>query len=154
MKIFPQEAKTERELEIERDYVEIKKSNIPGAGLGVFAKKDITATEDLGFYRGEWLTIDEFNTPDRSFIYTLGLPNGIFIDAEKNGYNWVSRVNATRGTHMKTNIYWDTNGRVFAKRNIKAGDELYVAYGKGYWRAHKKLTMKNKPTKKNTTLKK
>ena len=154
MKIYPHEAKTERELEIERDYVEIKKSNIPGAGVGVFAKKDIKAGEDLGVYRGEWLSMEEFNNQNRSFIYALGLPNGIFIDAEKNGYNWVSRVNSPRGTHMKTNIYWDNNGLVFAKRNIKAGEEFYLAYGKAYWRGYKMHTLKNKASKRNTTLKK
>jgi hypothetical protein len=153
MKIYPQESKTERELEVENNYVEIKKSNIPGAGLGVFAKKDIKAGEELGFYRGEWLTVDEYVNQNRSFIYVLGLPNGIYIDAEKNGYNWVSRVNTPRGTSMKTNMYWDADGRVFAKRNIKAGEELYVGYGKAYWRAYKKYTLKNKSSKRNTTLK-
>ena len=154
MKIFPQEAKTDRELEVENEYIEVRKSNIPGAGVGVFAKKDIKAGEDLGFYRGEWLNIDEFINENRNFTYTLGLSSGIFIDAEKNGYNWVSRVNTPRGTNMKTNIYWDNDGKVFAKRNIKAGDELYVAYGRNYWRAYKRLTLKNKASKKNSTLKK
>jgi hypothetical protein len=157
MKIYPQKDKTPRELEIEKDYVEMKKSSIPGAGIGVFAKKDIQAGEDLGFYRGEWLGLDDYSNGDRNFTYTLKLSidgNDIYIDAEKNAYNWTSRVNAPKGTGMKSNIYWDSEGRTYAKRNIKAGEELLIGYGSRYWNGIKyNNTLKKKSSKKNTTRK-
>jgi hypothetical protein len=157
MKIYPQEEKTEREILVEKDYVEIKKSNIPGAGLGVFAKKDIQVGEDLGVYRGELLEIndDSYSNGDRTFAYTLridvdGVP--MYVDAEHNVYNWISRVNSPKGTGMKSNIYWDSKGRTFTKRNIKAGEELLAGYGSVYWRGVNNKTLKKKPSKKNSTL--
>ena len=154
MKIYPQEDKTERELEVERDYVEVKKSKIPGAGVGVFAKKDIRAGEDLGFYRGEWLQPEEYAKDNRSITYTLRLANGTYVDAEHNGYNFISRINAPKGTGMKSNLYWNHEGRTIAKRNIKAGEELLVGYGALYWRGIKKnTTLKKKMSKRNTTVK-
>jgi len=150
MKIYPQKAKTPRELLVEKKYVEVRNSNIAGAGLGVFAKKDIQAGEELGFYRGEWLKLDDYSKGDRNFSYTLQLAKDIYIDAEHKAYNWVSRVNSPKGTCMKTNIYWDSEGRTFAKRNIKAGEELLVGYGSLYWRGIKNSTLKNKNSKNNT----
>jgi SET domain-containing protein len=55
---------------------------------------------------------------------------------------------------MKTNLYWDGEGRTFAKRNIKAGEELLVGYGFRYWNGIKhNNTLKKKSSKKSTTRK-
>jgi hypothetical protein len=115
-------------------------------------KEDINSGEMLGIYRGEALTPDQFTKRFKGVDnapYVLALKNGtINVDGEKKGYNWVSRVNAPRGTTMKTNIWWDDDGNVFSKRKIKAGDELFVSYGPSYWRGfhrhQKNKTMKKK----------
>ena len=151
-KFYPEFPKTEKERHVEDNVIEIRPSNIPNAGNGVFAKQDIKSGDMLGYYRGEALTDDQFNKrfKDKEYgAYVLTVKNGtINVDAEKRGHNWVSRVNTPRGTTMKTNIWWDDNGRVFAKRNIKAGEELFVSYGaaylRGFDRAHKNKTMKKK----------
>jgi len=152
MKFYPEFPKTEREKYVEENLIEIRPSNIPNSGNGVFAKQDIKSGNMLGYYRGEALNADQFSRrfKDKEYAaYVLAVKNGkINVDAEKKGYNWVSRVNTPRGTTMKTNIQWNDNGRVFAKRNIKAGEELFVSYGSAYWRgfdrAHKNKTMKKK----------
>ena len=150
MKIYPQKAKSPRELLVEKEYVEMKKSSIPGAGIGVFAKKDIEAGEDLGFYRGEWLKLDDYAKDNRNFTYTLYLGNDTYVDAEHKAYNWTSRINAPKGTGMKSNLYWDSEGRTFAKRNIKAGEELLIGYGCAYWKGNKNTTLKKKVKNNNT----
>ena len=152
MKFYPEFPKTEKEKDVEDNFIEIRQSTIPNAGNGVFAKQNINSGDMLGYYRGEALTPDQYNKRFKDKLYAayvLPVQNGtINVDAEKNGYNWVSRVNTPRGTNMKTNIYWDDNGHVYAKRNIKAGEELFVSYGAAYWRgfnkAHKNKTMKKK----------
>ena len=151
-KFYPGFPKTDREKYVEQYVVEVRPSNIPNSGNGVFAKQDIKAGDMLGHYRGEALTNDQFyrRFKDKNYgEYVLTLKNEtINVDAEKRGYNWISRLNAPRGTTMKANVYWDDNGRTFAKRNIKAGEELLATYGAAYWRGfdreHKNKTMKKK----------
>jgi len=152
-KLYPGVQKTKKEKYVENNLVEIRPSNIPNAGNGVFSKEDIKSGDMLGYYRGEALNRDQFNKRfnDKEYAaYVLIVKNGtIYVDAEKKGYNWVSRVNTPRGTTMKTNIYWDDDGRVFAKRNIKAGEELFVSYGSAYWSGFNKH-QKNKTMKKKS----
>jgi hypothetical protein len=141
VKLYPETPPTEQDIHIERNMVEIRKSSIPGAGSGVFAKVDIPNGYDLGLYRGEALTEKEFE--DRygesgHGEYTLYLPDKTYVDAAKTGYNWTSRMNAPRGLGKKSNIWWDQYGRTFARRNIKAGEELLVGYGTSYWSGDKK----------------
>ena len=147
VKLYPEFPETEHEIDIKKNYVEIRKSNIPGAGVGVFAKKDIKADTDLGWYRGEHLSAEEFGKKyDKKgySVYVLCVDNDINVDATKH-YNWISRINASKGTNKKPNVYWDSEGRLFAKKNIKAGEELYVCYGAEYWRG---ITRYNKTLKK------
>jgi len=148
MRFYPEIPKSDKEKHVENEVIELRESLIPGAGIGVFAKMDISAGDNLGYYRGEWLTEKEFedrHSPKGYSIYTLRLSNGIHIDAEHHGYNWVSRINSPKGTNKKTNIHWDSDGKVFSSRYIKAGEELLVGYGSAYWRSIKK----NKTTKRS-----
>lgn len=137
---------------IEKSVV-LRPSSITGAGNGVYTLKDINRGDDLGYYIGEVLTENEFENryaKDGYGEYVLRIPDKnaegkfIIIDA-KNHYNWVSRVNAPKGTKKRKNIYWDNEGRVYASRNIKAGEELFVDYGNDYWKGKKRgETRKNK----------
>lgn len=44
---------------MEKLYVEVGNSNIPGAGQGLFAKVDLPANATVAFYTGLRLTLDE-----------------------------------------------------------------------------------------------
>lgn len=156
--LYPDFPATDDENHIIKHIVEIRKSRIPGAGVGVFAKQPIEAGKNLGYYRGEALTPEEFENRYSKLgysIYVLRIPHPnnknthINIDGVKH-YNWVSRMNAPKGTNKKANVYFDYSGRVFAKRNIRAGEELLVSYGPGYWRAIDSL---NKTRKKKSRAK-
>ena len=141
LRLYPTFPPTDEEKHGEQNMVEIRKSGIPGAGVGVFAKQPIASGRELGYYRGEALTPGEFETrygPLGYSVYVLRITdpadenNVINIDGSKH-YNWTSRINAPKGTNKKPNVYFHQDGRVFAKRNIKAGEELFISYGRAYW---------------------
>ena len=159
MRLFPGVPKTAHERYVEKELIEMKPSRIPGAGTGVFAKKDIPINTELGLYRGEYLTDKEFEEKFAdaglgTYVLTLDDPNeegrNFYVDGLKKG-NWTSRINSPKGTLNKVNIVFYTDGRVVAKRNIKAGDELFVGYGPKYWnnRYWKNNNNNNNTTRKN-----
>jgi SET domain-containing protein len=141
MRLFPDFPKNSNEKYVEKELIEMKPSSIPGGGTGVFAKKDIASNTDLGFYRGEHLTDTEFEKKFSdaglgTYVLTLDEPSDsnkkFYVDGLKKG-NWTSRINSPKGTANKANIVFYTDGRVVSKRNIKAGEELFVGYGPKYW---------------------
>jgi hypothetical protein len=141
MRLFPEFPKNVNEKYVEKELIEMKPSTVPGAGTGVFAKNDIAAKVDLGFYRGEHLSLEEFqkkfsNVGLGEYVLTLDDPTDtnkkFYVDGLKKG-NWTSRINSPKGTMNKANIVFYGDGRVISKRNIKAGEELFVGYGPKYW---------------------
>jgi SET domain-containing protein len=141
MRLFPAFPKTTDEKYVEKDLIEMRPSSIPGAGTGVFAKNDIPANTQLGYYRGEHLSAEEFENKFRdaglgTYVLTLEDPEdktkNFYVDGLKKG-NWTSRINSPKGTLHKANIIFYTNGTVVSRRNIKAGEELFVGYGPKYW---------------------
>jgi hypothetical protein len=139
--LYPSFPPTDDEKHVEQNVVEVRESGIPGAGLGVFAKQPIASGRELGYYRGEILTSYEFYTRYAAQGYTVYVlvvtdpsdaNNVLNVDASEH-YNWTSRINSPKGTNKKPNVYFHKDGRVFAKRNIKAGDELFISYGRTYW---------------------
>lgn len=154
MLLFPSHPPTDDEKHVEANLVEIRKSQIPKSGKGVFAKDDIPANRLLGYYRGEALNLDEFNARHEKNgvgIYVLTLPNesfpdkNMYVDGEQKG-NWTSRMNSPRGTDKKANVIFYSDGTVVSKRNIKKGEELFVGYGPRYWNSK---FWKNTGTRKN-----
>jgi SET domain-containing protein len=156
--LYPRFDPTENERHVESNLIELRKSTIPGAGTGVFCKQAIPSGTDLGYYRGEEITPDEH---DRRHSkkgygeYVLMVTDmdddkkQVYIDGKTHN-NWISRVNAPKGTGKKPNIYWDAYGHVFSSRNIKAGEELFANYGAAYWRGKKNGTRKVSKTKKSS----
>ena len=150
--LYPRFSPTEDERNVETNHIEIRKSTIPGAGNGVFCKKAIPSGMDLGYYRGEIISPEEHErryTKKGYGEYVLVAtdmdkdPEQVHIDGIKHN-NWISRVNAPKGTGKKPNIYWDNYGHVFSLRNIKAGEELFANYGAAYWRGKRNGTRKAK----------
>ena len=140
--LYPSFPPTDDENHVEQNMVEVRESGIPGAGLGVFAKQPIASGRELGYYRGEILTSYEIYTryvaQGYTTVYVLVVTdptdanNVLNVDASEH-YNWTSRINSPKGANKKPNVYFHKDGRVFAKRNIKAGDELFISYGRTYW---------------------
>jgi SET domain-containing protein len=155
MRLFPPFKQTPLEKNVESNIIEIRKSSIPNSGNGVFAKQDIPAATELGYYRGEGLDLDEFNKRHGAkgignYVLTLtdsSYPNNtVYVDGEHKG-NWTSRMNSPRGTDKRPNVAFYDDGRVVAKRNIKAGEELFVGYGSRYWNSRVWKNEKNQRSK-------
>ena len=128
------------------DHIELKKSNIENAGLGVFARTDIPSNTLLGWYRGqiiegEDLLIDK----DYSWSYTHSYLGKVRIEpvvsypanplCYVNGVNWEEiEQQDLQNCKMIT-----VNNRLYyiTIKEIKKGTELIVDYGKRYFRFRK-----------------
>jgi len=122
------------------DCVEISKSNIPGAGKGVFSTKKIKKGSFLSEYKGKWYTPKQFDkkTTDSEYVWEV-LNSKLeligYIDGKHRKYsNWTRYVNCPRN-----NKEWNVEAvnedetiNYYAKKDIKVGEELFVWYGEEY----------------------
>ena len=124
------------------DYIEIKKSNIPGAGKGVFATKLIPKGSVMGYYKGKLYTQEQYEKlNNKDYIFELKFRNqpNFYIDASNSKYsNWTRYVNGARKKSQKDMINTDTYQQCFniyfeAIKDIHPGEELIISYGRHYW---------------------
>src|SRR5882672_756888 len=120
--------------------LEIKKSLIPTAGKGLFTKKTIPKGARIIEYIGRITTWKEISKESDSNRYILYINKHHVIDARPYKKAIARYVNDARGIKKikgVTNnaIYIEEELRVFieAKKNIPAGSEILVGYGKRYW---------------------
>jgi len=118
----------------------IKRSSLPGAGNGLFTKNFIPKGTPIVEYKGKittWKEV-EHNNGENGYIYYVKRSH--VIDASNNTEELARYANDARGiTRVKgvTNNaeYVEDGVRVFiqAKKDIPAGSEIFVPYGKEYW---------------------
>jgi len=148
-----------------KTHLEVKLSTIPGAGNGVFTLRDIKKGEPVCYYAGyegkdaadPYAIHHQFNGTirvghrfaegthgvgqlinDAASLDFTNLPlneHGFFsIKSMKNlekAYNKQSDENM--------NVTYTKDGEeyvMYSRRNIKAGEELFVSYGPDYWVTH------------------
>lgn len=127
------------------DVVRVDVSTIPNSGNGLFAKIDLPASTPLGFYFGVPMTENEFDS----------IKDGVGVASH---YSIMYRRTVLDATDEKGMPYSDPNGRLYCpfhfmnedpngnitfitgavvnqvicttNRDIKAGEELFVFYGK------------------------
>ncbi|HXS58664.1 MAG TPA: SET domain-containing protein-lysine N-methyltransferase [Hanamia sp.] len=118
----------------------IKPSTIPGAGLGLFTTAFIPAGTRIIQYKGRITTWkDVLNGPEfNAYVYYISRNH--VIDAMKfkkslgRYANDAMGLSKTKGITNNT-IYVVDKKKVYmeAKRDIPAGSEILVSYGKEYW---------------------
>lgn len=130
--------------------MELRKSTIPGAGEGVFAKRKLKKGENLGMYYGDYLTTEEFHAlpPERqNYTWRLLSPVGQYeyVDAEPykkypgtNQYNHPRYVNGAANDKQRARINTevDQDGLTLyyrATKDIPKGKELICDYGASYF---------------------
>lgn len=124
-------------------HLEVKESIIPGAGKGLFTKVDIPKGTRIVEYKGEILTWKEV---EKMADYRNGYVFFVFhthvIDAWKFKKKVARYANDARGLVRIKGINNNCEYHVFKRRcyirairNIKAGSELFVDYGREYWQA-------------------
>jgi SET domain-containing protein len=120
-------------------HLEVKASLIPGAGMGLFARRLIKNNRKIGRYRGIYYAsrsdgdslpashkpylMDTIYTVSRSGRGDTGIIDGYTL---RNHMRWANHS-------IKPNAYahLESDGVVFFKalRDIQAGDEIYIDYG-------------------------
>ena len=136
----------------------IKKSLLPGAGKGLFTRKPIAKSSLIIEYTGENRTWKEVKDNEIFNAYIFYITRNHVVDAMNdlkalaryvNDAKGMSRV---KGLHNNA-VYTVKQNKVFIKatRNIAAGAEILVDYGKEYWTSilhNKKLDEQSAKNKK------
>lgn len=129
----------------ESDYLYCQISQLKNAGKGLFTAIKIYKEEVIAKFEGEILSpaeakLREHKGDDKYFIMMI---DGSTMDS-MNTDCFAKYANDAEGlskSKFKNNatIALDENDKVclIAKRNIKAGEEIFCSYGNRYWKKHK-----------------
>ena len=144
-------------MQIEPIKLVVKTSTLPGAGKGLFTKEFIAKDTCFLEYKGNITAWKEVSGDDHN-AYIFFVNRNHVIDASKHLEELARYINDARGikkvTGINNNTYYAVVKKrvfVYATKDIPAGSELFVGYGKDYWdtiRANiKKDLLKAKPAK-------
>ena len=126
--------------------VEVRKSRVPNAGLGLFAKEYVKKGEFIARFSGE--PLNRLQSEARDSRYRFKVHNDLFLDGE-NQYHLEGRyLNCPKSTGRRPNVRFGrirqtyqcmytglTYSRMYASQNIPPDDEMIVSYGQAYWNA-------------------
>ena len=127
------------------DQLVVKESTLPGSGKGLFTKIFIPKGTRIIEYRGKITTWKDVDHQDGSNGYIFFVRRNHVIDGKPFKKEKARFINDARGiTRVKgitNNSQYIKDGlRIFveATKNIPAGNEIFVDYGKEYWDTVKK----------------
>lgn len=116
----------------------VKKSALPDSGKGLFTKKPIPKGTLIVEYKGRVTTWKEVEGEENGYIYFVN--NQYVIDARPYKSALAKFANDARGLSKVKGLfnnseYVEENGKVYikSKKDIPAGAEIFVGYGKEYW---------------------
>jgi hypothetical protein len=118
------------------DGLQVGESLIPGAGLGLFSTRAREKGELLCRYHGTLLrTCEALRLADKSYLMRLG-PQ-CYVDARDHVdvlCRYMNDCRNRRGYNVAFQKLPDEGcALALASRDLAAGEELYVDYGKWYW---------------------
>lgn len=120
--------------------IEIKTSGLPGAGKGLFAKTFIPKGTLIVEYKGKKTTWKEVNNNDGNNVYIYFVKRNHVIDARRHKRALARYANDAKGLQRVKGItnnaeYIEDGLKVYiqSKKDIPAGAEILVEYGKEYW---------------------
>ena len=123
------------------DQLVVKKSKLPGAGKGLFTKKFIPRGTKIVEYKGRISTWKEVDHQKGENGYIFYVKRDHVIDAGPYKKALARFANDARGINKVKGItnnseYKEFGLRVFivANKDIPAGSEILVDYGKDYWK--------------------
>jgi SET domain-containing protein len=118
----------------------VKRSTLKGAGKGLFTTKDIPKGKKIVEYKGRITKWKEVDSHDGMNGYIYYVNRNHVIDASDTKEALARYANDAKGmvrTHgLNNNCTYRIEGLrvyIYAMRNIPAGSELFVGYGKEYW---------------------
>lgn len=124
---------------IKPQYLEIKTSQLPGAGLGLFTRVFIPSGSLVIEYKGVVTTWEAVRDQiHNDYIYYLSSRH--VIDAGPTPKALARYANDAKGIKQVPGInnnciFKKLNGRIYIKArvDILPGSEIFVSYGKQYW---------------------
>jgi SET domain-containing protein len=135
----------------------VKRSKLPGAGKGLFTLKAIPKGTRIVEYKGKRTTWKEVQNDNGSNGYIFYMDRNNVIDAQNTKTALARYANDATGLSKVKGLsnnskYEQDNGKVYIEsyRDIPAGGEIFVSYGKEYWdviRYNKKLEEKEAKAK-------
>lgn len=127
-------------MELFEKKVEVKVSVLPGAGKGLFAKELIPKGTRIVEYKGKISTWKEVDDDDCNNGYIYYVKRHHVIDASRHANSLARYANDAKGLRRVTGItnnaeYVEEGLKVYieSRKNIPAGSEILVEYGKDYW---------------------
>ena len=126
--------------------LEVKKSRIPNAGKGLFAKEIFKRNDKIIEYTGEIITWKECQKRNEALdgvgLYYFYVSDKKCVDAQNVPESMARYANDAAGfvrlPGFRNNARFEvikSKPYIIASKTIKPGDEIYVAYGKEYWDA-------------------
>jgi len=123
--------------------LKVKKSLIPGAGKGLFTTTPIKKGEKVIEYLGEIIDWEEYERrverDEDGYLFFIN--KNKCIDAFNTPEHIARFANDAAGITkvkgLKNNTEYNIEGKkrcfIIAKRNINAGEEIFVSYTREYW---------------------
>jgi uncharacterized protein len=128
----------------------LKRSKIPGAGMGLFTTVDIPRGTRIVEYKGRLVPWKDVKDQDGYNAYIFQINTRWAVDAlplkKTLGRYANDAYGLTRMAGLLNNSEYKVEGHkvyIDSFRNIKKGDEILVGYGKDYWSLIRKI-MKEK----------
>ncbi len=122
------------------DKISVKKSGLPGAGKGLFAKTFIPKGTRVVEYKGDITTWKEVDHEDGDNGYIYFVKRNHVIDALRTPEALARYANDARGIARVKGVsnnaeYMEDGLKVYitSVKDIPAGSEILVDYGKEYW---------------------
>lgn len=139
----------------------IKKSSIPKAGKGLFTRKFIPKGTRIVEYTGTITTWKEVNHDEGKNGYIYYVSRNLVIDASQHPEALARYANDAKGPGKVKGIsnnsdYIIDNKKVYIEslKDIPAGNEILVDYGKEYWDVMKFNAKLDKENRKKEKVKK
>jgi SET domain-containing protein len=123
----------------------LKKSKLPGAGLGLFTRTDIPKGKIIVEYKGRLVSWPKVKHTDGKNVYLFKLNSKLAIDGRPYKKTFGRYANDARGINKIIGLR--NNSEYLVKKNkcfissirkIHKGEEILVPYGKAYWKIAKK----------------
>lgn len=143
-------------LEEEAEFLQVKESQIPNSGRGLFLLTERKQGELIALFRGEVLSYEaaEQRALKNEDGYFINMSNGTILDS-MHVECFAKYANDAHGlgkTKFKINTQIQLIGKdhiacLIAIKDIKSGEEIFTTYGKKYWKNFKskrKIVQPNK----------
>ena len=136
-------------------HLKVKKSTLPKAGKGLFTTKSLKKGTRIAEYRGRITTWKKAKAEEGDNAYIFYVNRNHVIDAKpsraKARYaNDASGLQRIKGL-TNNSEYVEDGVKVYieAKKDIPAGSEILVGYGREYWKTIRQNWKTDRKNKKN-----